>query len=233
MKSNIEGVVVCPIEKYEDDRGWLTELFRRDCLEFYHFPAMAYVSMTKPGVTRGPHEHKHQTDLFVFIGPGNFQLYLWGDKGLEVWHLGESCPAAVVVPPGVVHAYKNVSLGDGWVFNAPNQLYGGPGKRYPVDEVRHEDQDCIDGRYEVPIGCTDCNGPSMCSDIEKTTPCCPWNPATLARMGEKQVEPIPDVDPNKPSWRPMKGNILHSSRQNDFVDLSSCSITQHRTERKG
>ena len=44
----------------------------------------------------------------------------------------------VVIPPGVVHAYKNVSQHPGWVFNAPNRLYAGWGKQRPVDEVRHE-----------------------------------------------------------------------------------------------
>ena len=52
MKSNIEGVVIFPIERVEDDRGWLVELFRNDCLEYWHQPVMAYVSQTKPGVTR-------------------------------------------------------------------------------------------------------------------------------------------------------------------------------------
>jgi dTDP-4-dehydrorhamnose 3,5-epimerase len=40
----------------------------------------------------------------------------------------------------VVHAYKNVSQLPGWVFNAPNRLYAGPGRREPVDEIRHEDK---------------------------------------------------------------------------------------------
>jgi len=26
----------------------------------------------------------------------------------------------------------------GWVFNGPNRLYAGQGKREPVDEIRHE-----------------------------------------------------------------------------------------------
>jgi dTDP-4-dehydrorhamnose 3,5-epimerase len=46
----------------------------------------------------------------------------------------------VIVPPGVVHAYKNTASTPGWVFNAPNRLYAGPGKRSPVDEIRHEEQ---------------------------------------------------------------------------------------------
>lgn len=148
MKSQIEGVYIFPIEKVSDERGWLMELFRHDCLEEKNHPVMAYVSMTFPDVVRGPHEHVDQSDLFAFIGPGEFELHLWENRKTsedndymlhETHRLGESNPAAVIVPPGVVHAYKNVGSIPGIVFNAPNTLYAGPGKKYPVDEIRHED----------------------------------------------------------------------------------------------
>jgi len=45
----------------------------------------------------------------------------------------------VVVPPRVVHAYKNVSQVPGLVFNSPDRLYAGWGRNRPVDEIRHED----------------------------------------------------------------------------------------------
>jgi len=38
---------------------------------------MSYISQTEPGIIRGPHEHKDQADLFCFIGPSTFRLYLW------------------------------------------------------------------------------------------------------------------------------------------------------------
>jgi dTDP-4-dehydrorhamnose 3,5-epimerase len=44
------------------------------------------------------------------------------------------------VPPGVVYAYKNVSSEPGLVFNCPNRLYKGPGRKEPVDEIRHEEE---------------------------------------------------------------------------------------------
>jgi dTDP-4-dehydrorhamnose 3,5-epimerase len=132
-----------PLKAFNDERGWLIELFRNDQLFLENWPKMAYVSMTLPGVVRGPHEHRDQTDYFAFVGPGTFELYLWsndshGDYSPQVHILGESNPTAVLVPPGVVHAYKNVSDKPGLVFNAPNQLFAGPGKLYPVDEIRHE-----------------------------------------------------------------------------------------------
>jgi len=51
------------------------------------------------------------------------------------------------VPVGVVHAYKNVGNEPGIVFNAPNRLYKGPGRRDEVDEIRHED--LVDTPYRL------------------------------------------------------------------------------------
>ena len=159
MDSKIEGVHIFGVDKFEDDRGWLIELFRLDCLKEENHPKMGYVSMTLPGVVRGPHEHKHQLDMFIFIGPGDFELHLWeqreegdllpsyssGNSWTQPYTIhekhtfGKSNPAVVVVPPGVVHAYKNVSEELGLVLNFPNQLYAGPGRNYPVDEIRYEE----------------------------------------------------------------------------------------------
>ena len=76
-----------------------------------------------------------QESLFFNFTPG-FK------EGLCEHHtLGEDEPYAVIVPPGVVHGYRNVSNYPGVVYNFPNQLYAGPGKIYPVDEIRHEDGD--------------------------------------------------------------------------------------------
>ena len=143
----IDSVVFKPLGTHTDRRGWLVELYRNDELLPGHRPVMAYVSETSPGLTRGPHEHLEQTDYFAFLGPGEFTLYLW-DIRLESpsWGrrmkvlVGQSNKQSVIVPPGVVHAYKNTGKVPGWVFNAANRLYAGEGRRGPVDELRHEDR---------------------------------------------------------------------------------------------
>ncbi len=148
----IEGVEYKSIKAHEDGRGWLMELYRNDELPTELEPKMAYISQTLPGIARGPHEHVEQTDYFAFIGPGDFCLYLWdaredsptcGNRWVRV--MGESNPMAVAIPPGVVHAYRNISDFPGTVFNAPNQLYAGEGRQGPVDEIRHED--AVDTRF--------------------------------------------------------------------------------------
>jgi dTDP-glucose 4,6-dehydratase len=143
----IVGIEFKPLSRFADHRGWLVEIFREDELPTDNRPAMAYVSQTEPGVVRGPHEHVDQADLFAFLGPGDFDVYLWDARprsptfgNCQVRRVGESSPHSVIVPPGIVHAYKNVSGYPGWTFNAPNRLYAGWGKREPVDEIRHEDQ---------------------------------------------------------------------------------------------
>ncbi len=142
----IDGVVWKPLTFFKDKRGWLCELFRDDELAAEFNPVMCYVSMTEPGVARGPHEHVDQADYFAFIGPSNFKIYLWdsrpGSKTLghkEVRVAGQDAPFALIVPAGVVHAYQNVGGAPGIVFNAPNRLYKGWGKKEPVDEIRHEE----------------------------------------------------------------------------------------------
>lgn len=139
----IKDVVVKKLNKYEDDRGWLTEIFRRDELEFD--PAMGYISLTNPGIIRGPHEHKDQADCFIFLGPGSFRMHLWDRRessetnGEEMtFEAGADSPTLVIVPPGVVHGYKCISEIPALSINLPDKLYKGEGKKEEIDEIRWE-----------------------------------------------------------------------------------------------
>ncbi|MCK4553974.1 dTDP-4-dehydrorhamnose 3,5-epimerase family protein [Candidatus Parcubacteria bacterium] len=148
----IKGVIIKKLNKFKDDRGWLAEIFRNDEIDFS--PAMSYVSVTKPGVIRGPHEHVEQSDCFVFVGPGSFELHLWDrqkgrrDSGISPSEdeymklkVGENNPTMVIVPPGVVHGYKCISDCDGWCINLPDKLFKGGNKKKEVDEIRWENRD--------------------------------------------------------------------------------------------
>ena len=148
----IEGIVIKKLQKYEDARGWLAEIYRSDETD-YRFP-MAYISSTHPGVVRGPHEHQRQSDCFIFLGPGNFELHLWdrregsvtkGEYFKEVF--GEQNPAMIIIPPGVVHGYKNISDKDAWCINFPDQLYRGEGRRGEVDDIRWEED--LNSPYKI------------------------------------------------------------------------------------
>jgi len=106
---------------------------------------MAYISVTNPGVLRGPHEHVEQADLFAWVGPGDFKVTLWDNRPESPTYrnrmelaMGANNPGSVLVPKGVVHCYRCISVECGWVLNCPNRLFAGEGKRETVDEIRHE-----------------------------------------------------------------------------------------------
>lgn len=139
----IKDVIITELKKYNDERGWLSEIFRRD--ETSLKPEMGYVSVTKSGVARGPHEHKDQSDFFIFLGPGKFRLYLWENRSgnenyrqMETYEVGDGNPVSVIVPLGVVHGYKCISDVSGMVINLPDKLYKGEEKKEEVDEIRWE-----------------------------------------------------------------------------------------------
>ncbi|MFH1564968.1 MAG: dTDP-4-dehydrorhamnose 3,5-epimerase family protein [bacterium] len=139
----MNSVIIKELKKYNDDRGWLAEIFRIDETDIK--PEMGYVSVTKSGVARGPHEHKNQSDFFIFLEQGKFRLYLWenrqgkeGFRELKTYEVGEGNPVSVIVPPGVVHGYKCISEEQGLVINLPNKLYRGENKKDEVDEIRWE-----------------------------------------------------------------------------------------------
>ncbi len=136
----MDGLEVRELSLYRDPRGWLGEIIREDEAKFK--PLMTYLSMTKPGFVRGPHEHSEQTDYFCLIG--RFRLYFWDNRKTSSSYKQKETvdtsdvPMIAVVPPGIVHAYKNTGDSNGFVINLPNRLYKGRGKAEPVDEIRYE-----------------------------------------------------------------------------------------------
>jgi dTDP-4-dehydrorhamnose 3,5-epimerase len=139
----INNVIIKKINKYKDERGWLAEIYRSD--EVNYKPVMAYFSVTKPGIIRGPHEHIYQSDYFIFVGPGYFELHLWdrqkdsqtNGEYMKI-EVGENNPTLVIVPPGVVHGYKCVSKISAYSINFPDKLYRGEKKIEEPDEIRWE-----------------------------------------------------------------------------------------------
>ena len=146
VTEEIAGVEITPMTRHTDERGWLCECFRNDEIDREFAPVMAYMSVTEPGAARGPHEHRDQADLFTFAGPSDFLLYLWDNRDSSPTFgmhqkivVGERNPCRVLIPAGIVHGYKNIGEQPGLVCNAPNRLFGGEGKKEPIDEIRYEE----------------------------------------------------------------------------------------------
>ncbi len=129
----INDVVVRNLQRFADQRGWLCELFREDETERKYMPVMGYISVTNAGIARGPHEHADQADYFCFLGPSNFRIYLWDNRKDSPTHMnrqvivaGEDAPMAVIVPAGVVHAYRNIGDKDGRQLCQPSLCWPWP-----------------------------------------------------------------------------------------------------------
>jgi len=124
----MEGVKVKKLKVIPDERGRLMEIFRCDDEFFVKF-GQVYLSTTYPGVVKGWHYHKLQTDNIACV-KGMLKLVLYDNrensatKGeVNEFFLGEHNPLLVQVPKGVYHGWKCVSESEAFVINCPTEPY--------------------------------------------------------------------------------------------------------------
>lgn len=124
----IDGVVVKPLRVISDERGFLMEMLRSDDEIFERF-GQAYITACYPGVVKGWHYHKKQTDHFVCVrGMAKVVLYD-GREGfpthgqVQEFFIGERNPALLKIPPLVMHGFKAVGMEMAMIINFPTELY--------------------------------------------------------------------------------------------------------------
>ncbi|MGQ9458433.1 MAG: dTDP-4-dehydrorhamnose 3,5-epimerase family protein [Anaerolineae bacterium] len=140
----IHGVRTRKLRLIPDERGFLMEMLRSDWEEFQKF-GQVYVTAVYPGVVKGWHYHKVQTDYFICVaGMAKVVLYdaredspTYGE--VNEFFMGTLNPMLLVIPPGVMHGFKGISQEMALIVNVPTELY-----RYDQpDEYRlpaHTDQ---------------------------------------------------------------------------------------------
>lgn len=124
----IKGVAVKKLRVIPDERGRLMEILRSDDEMFSRF-GQVYMTTAHPGVVKGWHYHKKQSDnMAVVKGMMKIVLYDSRDdsptKG-EVNELfaGEHNPILVHIPPLVFHGFKCVSAEEAIVINTTTEKY--------------------------------------------------------------------------------------------------------------
>ena len=124
----IEGVKIKHLKVIPDERGWLMEMMRDDD-EFYQKFGQVYLSVVYPGVVKGWHYHKKQTDHFVFVkGMAKVVLYD-GREGSKTkgevneFFMGDRNPILLVIPPFVLHGMKGIGVEPAYLVNTPNQRF--------------------------------------------------------------------------------------------------------------
>jgi len=124
----IAGVTVRKLRLIPDERGFLMEMLRSDWEEFDKF-GQVYVTAVYPGVVKGWHYHKIQTDRFVCVaGMAKVVLYdgredspTYGE--VNEFFMGIQNPILLKIPPGVMHGFKGISQEMTLIVNIPSELY--------------------------------------------------------------------------------------------------------------
>ena len=127
-KTYIEGVKVKQLRVIPDERGRLMEILRCDDDLFQTF-GQAYMTTAYPGVVKGWHYHKIQTDAMAVVR-GMMKLVLYDSREdsptygvVNEFFFGEHNPLLIQIPPFVFHGFKAISDYEAIVINIPTEPY--------------------------------------------------------------------------------------------------------------
>ena len=135
----IDGVAIKELRLLPDERGYLMEMLRADDEIFQKF-GQVYLSVAYPGVVKGWHYHKVQTDYFTIV-KGMMKVVLYDGREDSPTHgevneffMGELNPLLITIPPGVLHGMKAIGNAPGYLVNCPTEPYDYDGPdEYRVD----------------------------------------------------------------------------------------------------
>lgn len=124
----IDGVAVKKLRVVPDERGCLMEILRSDDDLFERF-GQVYVTSAYPGVVKGWHYHKIQTD-HIAVTHGMAKIVLYDMRAGSKTHgevmeffCGEQQPMLIKIPPGVCHGMKAIGTVPAFMINVPTHLY--------------------------------------------------------------------------------------------------------------
>jgi dTDP-4-dehydrorhamnose 3,5-epimerase len=126
--AGIEGVKIKNLKVVPDERGWLMEILRCDDPMFTSF-GQVYITTAYPGVVKGWHYHKKQTDNFTCI-KGMMKVALYDGRKdsptfgtlMELFS-GEKNPILISVPPLVYHGFKAIGTETAYFLSVPTHPY--------------------------------------------------------------------------------------------------------------
>jgi dTDP-4-dehydrorhamnose 3,5-epimerase len=124
----IDGVMIKKLTVIADERGRLMEILRADDEMFVGF-GQVYMTTAYPGVVKGWHYHKRQSDNMAVVR-GMMKIVLYdGREGsktrgdIDEYFAGVHNPILVHIPPLVFHGFKCISPEEAIVVNTPTEAY--------------------------------------------------------------------------------------------------------------
>jgi len=124
----IDGVMIKKLTVIADERGRLIEILRADDAMFAGF-GQVYMTTAYPGVVKGWHYHKRQSDNMAVVR-GMMKIVVYdGREGSKTigevneFFTGVYNPILVHIPPLVFHGFKCISPEEAIVVNTPTEAY--------------------------------------------------------------------------------------------------------------
>ncbi len=124
----IEGVKIKKLKVIPDERGRLMEMLRSDDELFITF-GQVYLTTAYPGVVKGWHYHKKQTDNMVVV-KGMMKIVLYdaregsSTKGeVNEFFMGIHNTILLQIPPFIFHGFKCIGEEEAMVINCPTETF--------------------------------------------------------------------------------------------------------------
>ena len=124
----IQDVSTKNLRVIPDERGYLMEILRNDDPFFDKF-GQVYMTTAYPGVVKGWHYHKLQTDYMTCIY-GMIKLVLYDARDgsptkeeHQEFFIGERNPMLVSIPPGILHGFKGIGDKTAIIVNTITETY--------------------------------------------------------------------------------------------------------------
>lgn len=124
----INGVKIKNLKPIADERGRVMEILRADEEIFQKF-GQAYITTAYPGVVKGWHRHRLQTDHFVCVS-GMMKVVLYDSRKdsptfgeINEFFIGEHNPQLIVIPNLIYHGFKCLGEEEAIVLNLPSEPY--------------------------------------------------------------------------------------------------------------
>jgi len=123
----LNGIIIKPLKRHNDERGFFTELMRIDWKEILEEDqiAQANFSISYPGIIRAWHRHlRGQTDYFIVI-KGALKICAYDEENQELNEIistGEN-PQIVRIPGHYWHGFKVIRNEPAWLIYLTTKLY--------------------------------------------------------------------------------------------------------------
>lgn len=123
----LDGIQIKPLKRIPDERGFFTELMRKDWKELFKEDEIvqANLSISYPGIIRAWHRHlRGQVDYFVAL-QGAIKICAYDEVSGELDEivLTGYDPQIVKIPGIYWHGFKVISNEKAWLLYFVNKLY--------------------------------------------------------------------------------------------------------------